>query len=309
MSQQPEPWEQWSEFDDTLGDAQPSDSLPPEGKRWLSEQRFVHGLLRSMRYADSTTREARIEAILAATGPTPFRYWGQVAAAALLLCAVVGALLLPGSLPEAEAAVSRAAKLFAKDVDRRFTFTQIVTDASGRETMRDEFELTMRPGMRLLITGRMGFGPFQADDFKAGCDGSEAWVQGGPFGMKRALPLAQAEELVAKMGTVLDIGYLDVQALLERLPTDAELRTVDRETDDDGRKLLRIESDSFLLKPRHEGRPVWRVNDVEILVNEATGEVEHLEAEGDGPRGTKHHMVFEYRGVVKLQESDYKRPW
>ena len=137
---------------------------------------------------------------------------------------------------------------------RHFTFTQIVTDASGRETMRDEFDLKMRPGMRLLITGKMGFGPFQSDDFRAGCDGSEAWVQGGPFGMKQALPLAQAEELVAKMGTVLDVGYLDVQALLERLPTDAELHTVERDTDDKGRKVLRIESDSFVLKPRREGQ-------------------------------------------------------
>src|SRR5262249_5329712 len=73
-----EPWEVWSELDDTLADGSvdaPAE-VPPvhaEARAWLANQRFVHGLLRAMQQSDAEAREARVAAILAAVRPPSTR--------------------------------------------------------------------------------------------------------------------------------------------------------------------------------------------------------------------------------------------
>jgi len=299
-----EPWEVWSELDDTLADGSvdapaevPAAELPAAARAWLADQRFVHGLLRAMQQSDAEAREARVAAILAAVRPPSTRRSWLVAAAALLLCAVAGAFWLPGRLPSAEAAVKRAAELLGQDVDRHFTMTSTTIGADGRERRHIEFDLTSRPGMRVLIRGNL-FG-----EFTAGCDGTEFWYRGGPEGMiKRAAPLQNAERLLTGFGNVLDLGYLDVHALVENLPNNFELRTVGRERDAAGRSVLRIQA---VGEPR---RMDVKLRRADLLVEESTGMITRVEVEAEG-REQQIRFVFEYQGEVQVAADGYKRPF
>ena len=302
-----EPWEEWSALDDTLADA-PVDAVPAAARPWLADQRFVHGLLRAMHLADVQAREARIAEILAAAMPAAgtrsARSWWLVAAAALLLCAVAGVLWLPGRLPSADAAVLRAAELLGQDVDRRFVLAASFVVTTGHEPLHHELdlELTTRPGMHLLVTGSVPFGPMRLDDVRGGCDGVEVWVQPQQRLFWRAWPLADAQRLLAGMGDVLDLGYLDVHALVERLPKTFALRAVARERDVSGRSVLRIEATGA---PR---RPDVKLRRALLWVDEDTGMVTRIEVAAEGPRGTA-HLKFEYQGVVQLDAGAYRRPW
>jgi hypothetical protein len=309
-----EPWEVWSGLDDTLADGgvgAPAEvpaaelspaELPAAARAWLADQRFVHGLLRAMQQSDAEAREARVAAILAAARPPGARRSWLVAAAALLLCAVAGMFWLPGRLPSAEAAVQRAAELLGQDVDRRFTMTFATVDTDGRERNRNELDFTTRPGMRVLLSGSVQFGPFHLDDMRAGCDGTEVWWRFGPDGkFKQAQPL-QSDRLLSMFGNVLDLGYLDVHALVENLPSTFELRTVGRERDAAGRSVLHIQA---VGEPR---RPGVKLKRADLLVDEATGMITRVEVEFAGPRG-RGHFGFEYLGVVQLDPAAYRRPW
>ncbi len=303
----------WSEIDDTLLDTGGSDSVPPAAKSWLADQRYMHGLLRSMHLADSESREARIEAILAGAKPAPAMRSGFVAAAALLVCAIVGFIfpgyLLPSNLPEAQAAVMRATKLLGEEVDRRFILTVSLTNTEDREVMREEMELTTRPGMRILMVGQ-GVGVVRTGALRAGCDGSEAWILGGPFNMKRAMPLAQAAVLVANLGSVLDLGYLDLHALLERLPKALELQTIGREVLAANHELLHISAAGAL--PQTLGAAAKSpagVSKLDLWVDEATGMVMRIVADTVTQVGFHSRVAFEYLDTVQLEATAYKRPW
>jgi hypothetical protein len=306
-----EPWEVWSELDDTLVDADAgavadvgAGQVPAAARAWLADQRFVHGLLRAMQQSDADAREARVAAILAAARPPAAQRGWLVAAAALLVCAVAGMFWLPGRLPSAEAAVQRAAELLGQDVDRHFTMTATAVGADGRARMHQEFDLTSRPGMRVLLSGNMTFGLMKLGDMSAGCDGTEFWWRGGPDGNFRGTrSLQQADKLLAGFGNVLDLGYLDVHALVERLPSTFELRTVGRERDAAGHSLLRIQP---VGEPR---RPGVKLERFELLVDEASGMITRIEVEAQGPGGSHHRFAFEYIGVVQLDPAAYRRPW
>jgi hypothetical protein len=290
-------------FDETLADG-PLAPPPAAAREWLADQRSMHGLLRAMHQADAQSAELRVQRILDCIDARPreARRWWLVAGAAAALCVSTLLLLLRGHLPEAEATVQRAAELLRQDVDRRFLLTTVGVDAKGNERLRHEFELTARPGMRFFVTGSFSMGPL-AVDATFGCDGKMLWFRAGNEQQwRRSAPLAEASRLLAGMGDVLDLGYLDVQALVERLPQSFELRTVGRERGADGRQLLRIDA---VGTPR---RPDIQLRQASLWCDEDTGMIARIELEAEGKRG-RHRFTFESVGVVDVAPDLYQRPW
>lgn len=215
----------WRAHDETLADDRPAGAPPVEAKDWLADQRAMHGLLRALHSQDAAAREGRVAAILAridaeaaSAGP---RRWFAVAAAALLLATLGFWAVLPASLPTAAAAVERAVGELARDVVRRFRVEVVRNGADGRERARHEFELAASPGGRFRLDGRFGFGAVQLGEFTVGSDGAEVWGLGSNGTFKMASPVADAERLQQRLGDVIDLGYLDVHALVRRLPRNA----------------------------------------------------------------------------------------
>jgi hypothetical protein len=286
---------------DTAGGA-PREPLAEPAVAWLAGQRFVHGLLRAMHQADAEAHETRVQAILRRL-PSRFdrRRWWFVAAAAAVICAAA-IWLVPGRLPEAEATVLRAAELLRQDVDRRFRLTTVGIDAAGRERLRHEFDLTAHPGMRFRVEGSLSMGPLHVDA-RFGCDGATLWLlAGNDPAIRRSVPLQDAARLLAGLGDVLDLGYLDVQTLVERLPQSFALRTVGRERGQDGQRLLRIEAEGA---PR---RPDVRLRQASLWCDESTGMVTRIELEAESPRGRR-RFTFEHVGDVTVAPGFYERPW
>jgi hypothetical protein len=290
-----DPPEEWSEHDETLAD-QTVEGLPPEAaRRWLLEQRFVHGLLRAMN-TDAGTREARVDAIL--DGIQVRRRVPALLsmAAALLLLAVGWAVFGRGQeLPRAEACVSRAIEHLQKPLDRRFHGN---VRSRGLMSFRDHFDftLTARPGMRFLIDGDLA---------KIGCDGTELWILFAlPQGMKPFhVPLAQRETLLARMGDVLDLGYLDVEALLQRLPKTFDLKVEGREAGANG-----LGTQVRMLATRLPGEQGERIESIAILFDEADGMVTRLEIHAKPHPGATVTTVLEYVGTVELPPNAYQVP-
>jgi hypothetical protein len=285
--------EEWSEHDETLAD-QTVEGLPPEAaRRWLLEQRFVHGLLRAMN-TDAGTREARVDAILDGIAVRRRVPALLSMAAALLLLAVGWVVFGRGQeLPKAEACVSRAIEHLQKPLDRRFHGS-----VRGKLPFRDHFDftLTARSGMRFLIDGDLA---------KIGCDGTTLWLLPAlPPGMKPFhVPLAQRETLLARLGDVLDLGYLDVEALLQRLSKTFELKVEGREAGANG-----LGTQVRMLATPLPGQQGERIESMSILFDEADGMVTRLEIHARPHAGALVTTVLEYVGTVELPADAYQVP-
>lgn len=312
--------EDWTELDDTLADGPAPGSVPSEAKRWLASQRFMHGLLRALHTADAQDREGRVRRLLAslgdrsampsdleavgADGPPeprrPLREWFLFAAAAVLLSAIALWSWLPAELPTVEAAVQRAAAALGGNVDRAFTLVVEVDNARG-QVRTHEFTFTSRPGMRCVGEGKLQFGAREIA-IRFGCDGELIWFRAPNGTMQGSEPLAKADKLLATMGGVLDVGYLDVQALIAKLPANFPLHTVERRVDPrTGRRLVRIATEP--------GAAAARLRSAWLEYDEATGIVEQLEIVAEGRNGTTRRVTFTHRGTVPAGDVDYRRPW
>lgn len=294
--------ESWRELDDTLAEGPSPADLPDDARGWLCDQRVMHGLLRALHTADSAAREARIHRILdnmeSDSAPSLRRWWLVTAAAALLACAGVW-LALPAKLPTAEAAVGRAVVELARDVDRRFRVDLFASN--GKNEVRTQLLLVTRPGKRFRADGRLKLGTFDLGEFRIGCDGEELWVLPANGSFRSAAPLAEHDRMIP--GDLLDLGYLDVQDLVSKLPEDFDLAVVGRESDLDGRNLVRIEATRRAAPARVQMRSAW------LLCDEATGMITRLEVETVVARGGLRRFSFEYLGEEAPGLVDYGRPW
>lgn len=295
----------WRAHDDTLADVPLAGDAPAEARDWLADQRTMHGLLRALCSQDAAAREGRVASILAridaeSTGADR-RRWVVVASAALLLASLAFWAVLPASLPTAAAAVERAVVELSRDVVRRFHVEVVRNGADGRERARHEFELAASPGGRFRLDGRLGFGAVQLGEFNVGSDGVEVWALGGNGAFKMASPLADKDRLQQRFGDVVDLGYLDVHALVRRLPEDCELRVVGREAGRDGRPQLRIEGVRRNDAARAPLRAAW------LLCDEATGMVTRIEIDGGAAGGRR--LSLEYLGEQPPGLAAFGRPW
>ena len=299
----------WRAADDTLGDVA-NEQVPSGSQQWLGQQRFVHGLLRALHTADAAARESRIQNLLQsidaerpAAPAGGSRHWLLVAAAALLLASLGLFAVLPSRLPTAEAAVLRAVEHMARDVDLRYRLVLSGTDAEGAQRLHHQFDLVTRPGMHFLIDGKLSFGTMQLGEFRLGCDGEELWARSANGALRRAVPLAERERLMQGLGDLLDLGYLDVHAMVRRLPEDFELKVVGTEVGADGRRLLRVEAS----RERNGRQPALR--NAWLLCDEATGMVVRLEAQVGSERGFQRRVQFEFVGEEPAGTIDYRKPW
>ena len=280
--------EGWREHDDSLADGPAPADVPDAARAWLADQRLMHGLLRALHTADAPAREGRIAAILdridgERAGAT--HRWWLVAAAALLFATLGTWFVLPDRLPTAEAAMQRAVAELARDVDRRFHVTLVATS------------LVTRPGVRFRIDGKLPLGAFQL-----GCDGQELWWLSANGSVRRAGPLAERERLLQGMGDVLDLGYLDVHELVQKLPGDFDLRVVGREATDRGPQ-LRIEATRRSAPARARLRSAW------LTCDDRSGMVTGLEVETELGRGGIRVLTMQYLGEEPPGLVDYGRPW
>jgi hypothetical protein len=294
----------WRELDETLADDALAGEVSAEAKAWLADQRVMHGLLRALHGQDAAAREARVAAILERVDAPPagLRRWLPLLAAAVVLACVALWAVLPARLPTAEAAVQRAVAELARDVARRFRVETAVVDAGGKQVMHHEVALVASPGSRFRLSGKFGFGPLQLGEVHVGCDGTEIWGVSANGVFRRAMPFAERERLLAAFGDTIDLGYLDVQQLVQKLPADFELKCVGRETDAQGRSMLRIEASRARPDTRMQVRNAW------LLCDEATCMVTRLEVEVAFPRGTR-RTSMEYLGEEPPGLVQFGRPW
>ncbi len=304
----PEPRDEaWRELDDTVADGPSPADVPPEAAAWLAEQRFVHGLLRCLYTADASAREGRIVAVMeridADGAIAPRRHWIAVAAAALLLACAGVWWALPAKLPTAEAAIGRVMTEMARDVDRRYRLEFAFAGPGAKEPVRTTFAVVARPGSRFRMEGKLAIGPIQFGEVRIGCDGREIWMLPANGSFRRAVPLAERERLAQGFGDVLDLGYFDVHALVEKLPSDFDLRVVGREVGSGGQTLLRIEADrpAAAAKARHRSASLW--------CDEASGMVTRIEVDHEDLRGFTRRLRFSYVGEEPAGSTDYSRPW
>jgi hypothetical protein len=301
-----DPRTDWRVCDDTLADG-PVPEPVGVAKRWLAEQRFVHGLLRGMNTADAAAREGRVAAILQRIdqerrGALPRRHWAVVATAALLLAALATWWSLPQRLPTADAAVLRAVAELSRAIDRRFHIEIEVGDGGGKPPFRQEFAMVARPGSKFRLDGKLAIGTFQLGELRIGCDGQELWVLPANGMFRRAVPLADHEQLLQGFGSVLDLGYLDVHDFVAKLPADFDLEVLGREMGSTGRSEVVLAG-----LPRQGARSPLR--SLRLQADEDTGMVTRIEAESDGGRGVRRIVRIAYQGTESPSLVDYRRPW
>lgn len=310
-----DPADRFSEVDDTLQDDAAA-QVPAEARGWVAEQRFVHGLLRSLHGMDAASNEARVRAVMDAVRAEPTVRMRAVprfvAAAAAVLLAVAGWWLLQGDrMPSAEAAVARAASVLGEEVDRRFLL-RIERKPEPREQgapnppglpgsafwLPTAFEMTTRPGRRFLATFEAVFGPITC-----GCDGTTVWLR-SDSGLvpPREVPLAEADALLARLGGPLELGYLDILGIVQRLPEGFELASTGRVESDDGSPLVRIEATRL---PESMQKSI---QGVVLHCDEDTGMVTWIEVLCTGRKGESMRITMEYQGTVALPVSAYSVP-
>jgi len=334
-------WERWAPWDETLADGPPRDSsgdaaradgalaggeigahgpdaIPEAGRQWLIEQRFAHGLLRAVNMADAQGREARIEAILqqVAADPAAARelavvgepvragargplrtVLGLAAAAVLAVGLWLGFAWWTGEppLPTAEAMVARAVGQLQEPVDREFHVRFLGRRTEDERTAR----VVLRPG-RLLVEGEGRFG----FDYRLGCDGEVFWLAtSSKFFPTITVPRENARRLESSLGEMIDVGYLDLQDLLERLPTEFRLETAGRVADPAGGP-TRIRVVAKGLPERLEGR----LEQAELWFEEASGMVLEIHVVSRPRPGVERRFHVEYRGEVDLDASAYAVP-
>lgn len=299
-----DPEERFGACDDSLVEDAPPPPAP--ARPWLAKQRFVHGMLRALNTADADAREARVQAVLAQLSPT-VRLWPRVlgprvlgqrvlaAAAALAVCALGYALWPSLVMPRAEAMVARAIASLDQPVDRAFEL-HIEVERNGRASER-RVDVVMRPG-RLFLANLEG--PF--GQMRVGCDGERVWMKAkeGPF--RFDVPYTEARRLSERLGDVLDLGYLDLDQLLRRLPQDTALRSVGRQ---DG--CVRVEA-TGTVKLRH-----LELRAIHMLVDDRTGMLRAIEAVATSPENTRSNvgarLHYRHVGDRELTADAYRRPW
>lgn len=292
-----DPEDRFGAHDDSLAD----DVAPPpaEARPWLAKQRFVHGMLRALNTADADAREARVQAVLDRLQPRA-RRWPifLVAAAAVVLALFSAWQFWPGfaAMPRAEAMVARALASLAQPIDRAFELH--VDFERGARRMERKIEVVMRPGRRFVATLEGPLGKMQV-----GCDGERVWLRPQTGTFKMDVPYAEARRLTERMGDVLDLGYLDLEQLLRRLPQDTELRSVGRE---DG--CVRVEATGTVALRNLE------VRSISVLVDDRTGMVRAIEATAIGkPEGGRKaleaRLRYRHTGDPALGDDAYRRPW
>jgi hypothetical protein len=285
----------WREFDDTLADGPSPADVPPEAKGWIAEQRLMHGLLRALHTADAPAREGRIATLLERIDRdarlTPRRQWMGVLAAALVLACVGVWFVLPPSLPTAHAAVERAVRELARDVNRRFKIEALGGGQSGAEGV-----VVTRPGNHFRFDGKIAWLQ-RMIEAHCGCDGQEFWWKDATGMFRGAFPFAERErQRFPLLGGALDLGYLDVHNLLQKLTADFDVKVTEREKDANGESRLRLEAK----RRGASGQP--RV--VRLQCDEETGMVTRIEIDSDAGR-----LRFVYLGEEPADLVDYRRPW
>ncbi|HEU4420265.1 MAG TPA: hypothetical protein VFT55_15115, partial [Planctomycetota bacterium] len=266
-----------------------------EAKGWIAEQRLMHGLLRAMHTADAPAREGRIATLLERIDRearlTPRRQWVRVLAAALVLACVGVWFVLPASLPTANAAVERAVKELARDVNRRFRLEVLGAGNTGAE-----FLLVTHPGNRFRVDGKIAFGKAMIE-VRLGCDGQEVWWLSTNIPLRDAFPFAERErQRMPVLHGALDLGYLDVHNLLQKLTEEFDVSVVDRVKDAKGESRLRLAAQ----RRGASGRP----RSLRLQCDEETGMVTRIEI--DDATGT---LRFEYLGEEPAPFVNYQRPW
>ena len=295
-------------LDETIADVQGLRVVPDEARGWLADQRVMHGLLRALYTADAAAREERVENILAGIAARDSqrqrRHWFAVAAVALVLATLGFSSLLPSSLPTAEAAMARAADQMARPVDRRFRI-RLTVEGPRVERVRQEFELIARPGMRFMVEGRLAFAGLRLVDGRIGCDGETLWVAPKDGQGRVSGPLKEREALLkrSRLDEFLDIGCLDVHALIAKLLGGFKLRVLERTLDGLGNPQLRISA------TRRGKRGPLKIRSAELLVDELTGLVTRMEADVGSSDSRRRVLVMESLGLVDSGGVDYSRPW
>ena len=292
-----DPDDRFGAADDTLADDDQVVQVPPQARPWLAQQRFVHGMLRALHTADANAREARVQAVMRGVSAWPALARRFALAAALLLGTAAALYVLwpnPARLPRADAMVAKAIAALGQPIDREFELT-IDVDRAGRAITR-QMQITLRPGRRFLVVGDAPFGKF-----KAGSDGTMVWFKPalGPLHME--VPLSEARRLTERLGDVLDLGYLDLETMLRRLPQDTELRCVGREPGG-----IRVEATGTVTLRQLELRSI------QMVVDDDTGLLRQIEATAVGQgRGRESSTRLRYRHVAdqQLGEDAYRRPW
>lgn len=295
-----DPEDRFGHLDDSVDDALDVADLEarePGAQHWLAHQRFVHGMLRALNTQDASAREARVQAVMARLRPQASPWRGRLAglAASLVLIAALGWVVSTiDRLPRAEAMVAQALASLHEPVDRAFELQ--IDLQRGERLVQRTMQLVLRPGSRFLVEGETTFGAF-----RAGCDGTEVWFEPTLFIFRTALPLAEAHRLTDRLGEVLDLGYLDLETLLRRLPADTELRCVGRE--DGG---IRVEAIGSVRRQNLE------LHSIRMLVDSRSGLLRDVEAVAtSAKRGTRVDVRLRFRhiGDRQLGEQAYRRPW
>ena len=286
----------WRDFDDTLADGPSPADVPEEAKGWIAEQRLMHGLLRALHTADAPAREGRIATLLERIDQeaklAPRRQWVRVLAAALVLGCIGVWFVLPDSLPTAHAAVERAVNELARDVNRRFRIEFI-----GVRSV--ECVLVTRPGNHFRVDGKLGGGSQMVIEGRCGCDGQELWWDDS-MGMfpRGAAPFAERERhKLPVLFRALDLGYLDVHNLMQRLTAEYDVSVTGREKDANGESRLRLEA-------RRRGAS-GGARLLRLQCDEETGMVTRIVIDSSTGR-----LLFEYLGEEPAGLVDYyRRPW
>jgi len=292
----------WRGFDDTLADGPSPADVPPEAKSWIAEQRLMHGLLRALHTADAPAREGRIATLLERidreASQAPRRQWVRVLAAALVLACIGVWFALPPSLPTAHAAVERAVRELARDVNRRFKIEALGVRQNGAEgvVVTAEGVVVTRPGNHFRFDGKIAWLQRMVE-VRVGCDGEELWFK-DTIGMFRgAVPFAERErQRFPLLGGALDLGYLDVHNLLRKLTADFDVKVTGREKGANGESRLRLEA----RRRGASGQP--RV--LRLQCDEETGMVTRIEIDSNTGR-----LCFVYLGEEPADLVDYRRPW
>ncbi len=286
-------------FDETLEDGPLPVPRDADLRRQLADQRFVHGLLRAAHGADASSREARVQAVVAGLpADQPRRRRGlwitAVASVGLgLAAALTIRALLP--VPRAEIALQQALDQVAADAHHRFALTVTVT-APDRElegTVR--YALTTHLGGRFLLEGEGWLAPL-----RAGSDGDTVWCAPAVAWLRWSRPFARDCQLGWLFGqSRLTAGDFDLREwllTLRRAAPDLAVRAV---AGVDGRSRARVE-----WIDRHSP-----ADGAAIEVDEARGTLERLEVSSAAPGGFRRHLTFDYRGPAEGDVERYRRPW
>lgn len=270
-------------------------------------EHFVHGLLRAMHTADAAAHDARVRAILLRVHATSkFRHRAAVIAASVLALVAIAVFAFPSreAAPRVEALVRRAAERAAEAIDRRYELEIGGGPAGMRPITLGRHALTVRPGGHFLLELGGLFGKQQI-----GSDGVAVW--GRSHGDERGWEVAidDNERLAERLrqSGMLDLGYLDLGHVIERLHGGVGLRLVGKETraGSGASELLRIEADTVALRRGELEHVVLHVDGENGHVVRAEFDVRSARARGP----MRMHVAFSYAGEAVADDGRYRRPW